>query len=44
MAAYQRFLKLADPKQNQLEIEKVNLRLPSLTKQIEKGAGKKKKP
>ena len=44
MAAYQKFLQIADPKQNQLEIEKTNLRLPSLAKQVEKGAGKKKKP
>lgn len=34
MANYQQFLKLADPKVNQLEIEKVQLRLPSLEKQI----------
>ncbi|MEP6925845.1 MAG: tetratricopeptide repeat protein [Pyrinomonadaceae bacterium] len=42
MAAYQKFLELANPKQNQLEIDKVKLRLPGLTRQIEKGAGKKK--
>jgi predicted Zn-dependent protease len=42
MAAYQKFLVLADSKQNQLEIDKVQLRLPSLKRQIEKGAGKKK--
>ena len=34
MANYQQFLRLADPAKNQLEIEKVNLRLPSLQKQI----------
>lgn len=34
MANYQQFLKLADAKQNQLEIDKVNLRLPVLQKQI----------
>ncbi len=34
MANYQQFLKLADPAKNQLEIEKVQLRLPSLEKQI----------
>ena len=34
MANYQQFLKLADKSKNQLEIEKVNLRLPSLQKQI----------
>jgi tetratricopeptide (TPR) repeat protein len=42
MAAYQKFLSLADAKQNQLEIDKVKLRLPTLERQIEKGAGKKK--
>jgi tetratricopeptide (TPR) repeat protein len=43
MANYQQFLRLADPKTNQLEIEKVNLRLPSLQKLIrqqEKKRGK----
>ncbi len=34
LANYQEFLRLADPAKNQLEIEKVNLRLPSLQKQI----------
>ncbi|MBL8181536.1 MAG: tetratricopeptide repeat protein [Blastocatellia bacterium] len=34
MANYQQFIKLADPSKNQLEIEKVQLRLPSLEKQI----------
>lgn len=34
MANYQQFLKLADAKQNQLEIEKVNLRMPVLQKLI----------
>jgi tetratricopeptide (TPR) repeat protein len=34
MANYQQFLKLADKQQNQVEIEKVNLRLPVLQKQI----------
>lgn len=42
MAAYQKFLGLADANQNQLEIDKVKLRLPSLKRQIEKGAGNKK--
>ncbi len=32
MANYQQFLKLADAEKNKLEIEKVNLRLPSLQK------------
>lgn len=36
MANYQRFLKLADAEQFKLEIEKVNLRLPILQKQIKK--------
>lgn len=39
---YQKFLQLADTKQNQLEIDKVNLRLPTLEKQIKQGGGKKK--
>lgn len=39
---YQKFLQLADAKQNQLEIDKVNLRLPPLEKQIKQGAGAKK--
>lgn len=34
MANYQQFLKIADPSKNQLEIDKVNLRLPSLQKLI----------
>ncbi|HEX8286930.1 MAG TPA: tetratricopeptide repeat protein [Pyrinomonadaceae bacterium] len=34
MANYQQFLRLADQTQNKLEIEKVNLRLPVLQKQI----------
>lgn len=42
MANYQQFLRLADPKLNQLEIEKVNLRLPTLQKLIKQGKGKKK--
>ncbi len=36
MSAYEIFLKKADPKLRQLEIEKVNLRLPSLRRQAEK--------
>lgn len=42
MANYQLFLRLADPAQNKLEIEKINLRLPILQKQI-KDKGKNKK-
>ncbi|MGI8788407.1 MAG: tetratricopeptide repeat protein [Pyrinomonadaceae bacterium] len=42
MANYQQFLRLASPDENKLEIEKVNLRLPILQKQIKgkKGKGK----
>ena len=41
MANYQQYLKLADPEANKLDIEKVNLRLPTLQKQIKDGKGKK---
>lgn len=41
MANYQQFLKIADPEANKLEIEKVNLRLPAVQKQIKSGKGKK---
>ncbi|PYS90665.1 MAG: hypothetical protein DMF62_04340 [Acidobacteria bacterium] len=41
MANYQAFLRLADPKLNQLEIDKVNLRLPTLQKQLDTGKGQK---
>lgn len=41
MANYQQFLKLADTTSNKLEIEKVNLRLPVLQKQIKEKKGKK---
>lgn len=47
LAAYETFLARANPKDNQLEIEKINLRLPSLRRQIALGEGikpKKKKP
>lgn len=43
LANYQMFLKRADAVQNKLEIEKVNLRLPTLQNQIKRGEGKKKK-
>lgn len=43
MANYQLFLKLADPGESHLEIEKVNLRLPALQKLIKQGKGKKDK-
>ena len=41
MANYQRFLKLADPEQQRLEIEKVNLRLPALDRLIKEKKGKR---
>jgi tetratricopeptide (TPR) repeat protein len=43
LAAYDTFLAHADQKTNQLEIEKVKLRLPSLQRQIKLGEGPKKK-
>ena len=42
MANYQQYLRLADPAENKLDIDKVNLRLPSLQKAIKEGKGKKK--
>ena len=48
LAAYETFLARANAKDNQLEIEKINLRLPSLRRQIARGEGvkpkKQKKP
>jgi len=44
LAAYQSFLGRADAKTNQLEIEKIKLRLPSLRRQIQLGEGVKQKP
>lgn len=41
-ANYQQFLRLADPESSKLEIEKVNLRLPLIHEQLEKGKGKKR--
>jgi tetratricopeptide (TPR) repeat protein len=41
MANYQIFLRKADPKTNQLEIDKVNLRLPILQRQLDAGKGRK---
>jgi len=41
MANYQQFLKIADATENKLEIEKVNLRLPILQKQLKKVKNKK---
>jgi tetratricopeptide (TPR) repeat protein len=42
LEAYETFLARADARVNQLEIEKVNLRLPSLRNQIKRGEGVKK--
>jgi tetratricopeptide (TPR) repeat protein len=42
LAEYEAFLARADAQVNQLEIEKVNLRLPSLRNQIKRGEGVKK--
>jgi hypothetical protein len=44
LASYEKFLAVADAKTNQLEIDKVRLRLPSLRRQIQLGEGAKKKP
>jgi tetratricopeptide (TPR) repeat protein len=41
LVAYETFLARASPKDNQLEIEKINLRLPSLRRQIARGEGVK---
>jgi tetratricopeptide (TPR) repeat protein len=43
LSAYEKFLEKADPKTNQLEIDKVRLRLPSLRNQIKRGEGVKSK-
>jgi tetratricopeptide (TPR) repeat protein len=42
LEAYETFLARADARVNQLEIEKVNLRLPSLRRQVKRGEGLKK--
>ncbi|HEX5602961.1 MAG TPA: tetratricopeptide repeat protein [Pyrinomonadaceae bacterium] len=44
LRSYETFLSVADPKTNQLEIDKVKLRLPTLRRQIQLGEGAKKKP
>ena len=41
MANYQQFLRTADAALNNLEIEKVNLRMPILQKQLKEGKGRK---
>jgi tetratricopeptide (TPR) repeat protein len=44
LSSYEKFLATADAGSNQLEIDKVKLRLPSLRRQIQLGEGVKKKP
>lgn len=44
LAAYETFMARADAQANQLEIEKVKLRLPKLKRQIQLGQGVKRKP
>jgi tetratricopeptide (TPR) repeat protein len=44
LASYEKFLAAANAATNQLEIDKVNLRLPSLRRQIKLGEGAKRKP
>lgn len=41
LVSYEKFLSSADPARNKLEIEKVQLRLPSLRNQIKRGEGKR---
>jgi tetratricopeptide (TPR) repeat protein len=43
LAAYEMFVARADAQKNQLEIDKVNLRLPTLRNQVKRGEGAKKK-
>jgi tetratricopeptide (TPR) repeat protein len=42
LAAYEQYLKLADPVADKLEIEKVNLRLPAVRRLVKEGKGKKR--
>src|SRR5204863_8073336 len=45
LSAYEQFLARADPATSKLEVDKVNLRLPTLRAQIQRGQGvQKKKP
>ena len=44
LASYEKFLSAADASSNQLEIEKVKLRLPLLKRQVERKEGVKRKP
>lgn len=41
-ANYQQYLRLADPDENKVDIDKVNLRMPQIQKLIKEGKGKKK--
>ncbi|MGE3465574.1 MAG: tetratricopeptide repeat protein [Pyrinomonadaceae bacterium] len=41
-ANYQQYLRLADPVENKLDIDKINLRMPALQKLIKQGKGKRK--
>ena len=43
LASYEKFLASADPRTNQLEIEKIKLRLPTLRRQIQLKEGVKRK-
>ncbi|MEK6337283.1 MAG: tetratricopeptide repeat protein [Acidobacteriota bacterium] len=43
LEAYEKFLSLADPTRNKLEFEKINLRLPQLRAQIQRGQGARRK-
>jgi tetratricopeptide (TPR) repeat protein len=43
LAAYETFLARADAQKNQLEIDRVNLRLPTLRNQVKRGEGVRKK-
>jgi hypothetical protein len=43
LLAYETFIARANAQTNQLEIDKVNLRLPTLRNQIRRGEGVKKK-
>ena len=43
LSAYEAFLARADAQTNQLEIDKVNLRLPALRNQVKRGEGTKKR-
>jgi tetratricopeptide (TPR) repeat protein len=44
LAAYEIFMARADPAANQLEVERVKLRLPLLRRQVQLGQGVKQKP